>query len=37
MRAAIFLEKRRKLMEAWAPARRKPDTAKVIPIKGRIV
>ena len=31
-----LLEKRRKLMEAWAAyCGRKPDTAKVIPIKGR--
>ena len=33
-----LLEKRRKLMEAWAAyCGRKPDTAKVIPIKGRVL
>jgi integrase len=37
-RRGDMLEKRRKLMEAWAAyCARKPDTAKVIPIKGRVV
>jgi integrase len=33
-----LLEKRRKLMDAWAAfCARKPDTANIVPIKGRVV
>jgi integrase len=33
-----LLEKRRKLMDAWAMfCARKPDTANIVPMKGRVV